>query len=135
LIPDVARGRELLALVKAGAIDGLSIGYRTVTSRIDPKTRVRKLHQVDLWEISIVTFPLLAGARVHAAKAASSRPKPSPARRRAEVAWDAIGKGDPPGGLCSQPAAKSAARSHDAQCAFGVRPTREAVRRGLGLGR
>ncbi|ETR76401.1 hypothetical protein X566_15635 [Afipia sp. P52-10] len=34
-----------------------------MTSRINPKTRVRKLHQVDLWEISIVTFPLLAGAR------------------------------------------------------------------------
>jgi HK97 family phage prohead protease len=53
--------------VKAGAIDGLSIGYRTVTSRIDPKTRMRKLHQVDLREISIVTFPLLAGARIRAA--------------------------------------------------------------------
>ncbi|MEI4584022.1 HK97 family phage prohead protease, partial [Klebsiella pneumoniae] len=61
LIPDVARGRELFALVKQGAIDGLSIGYRTVRGQIDPKTRVRKLYQVDLWEVSIVTFPLLAG--------------------------------------------------------------------------
>lgn len=55
-------------------------------ARIDPKTRVRRLHQVDLWEISIVTFPLLAGARVRAVKAASSsRPQPSPARRRAAI--------------------------------------------------
>jgi len=68
LIPEVARGRELLALVREGAIDGLSIGYRTVRGRIDPKTRVRKLYQVDLWEVSIVTFPLLTGARVHAVK-------------------------------------------------------------------
>jgi len=68
LIPDVARGRELLALVREGAIDGLSIGYRTVRAKIDPKTRVRKLYQVDLWEISIVTFPLLSGARVRAVK-------------------------------------------------------------------
>jgi HK97 family phage prohead protease len=68
LIPDVARGRELLALVSEGAIDGLSIGYRTVRGQIDPKTRIRKLYQVDLWEISIVTFPLLAGARVRAVK-------------------------------------------------------------------
>src|ERR1700742_2640357 len=30
LIPEVARGRELLALLRAGAIDGLSIGFRTV---------------------------------------------------------------------------------------------------------
>lgn len=59
LIPDVARGRELLALLRAGAIDGLSIGYRTVRGQIDPKSRVRRLYQVDLWEISIVTFPLL----------------------------------------------------------------------------
>ncbi len=68
LIPEVPRGRELLALVREGAIDGLSIGYRTVRGRIDPKTRIRRLYQVDLWEVSIVTFPLLTGARVHAVK-------------------------------------------------------------------
>ncbi len=73
LIPDVVRARELFALVKAGAVDGLSIGYRTVRARVDPKTRVRKLQQVDLWEISIVTFPLLSGARVRAVKSASPR--------------------------------------------------------------
>src|SRR6185369_8175275 len=56
LIPDVARARELTALIAAGAIDGLSIGFRTVKGRIDPATRVRKLIDVELWEISIVTF-------------------------------------------------------------------------------
>jgi HK97 family phage prohead protease len=66
LIPEVARGRELLSLLRAGAIDGLSIGFRTVKGRIDPRTRIRSLLAVDLWEISIVTFPLLAGARVGA---------------------------------------------------------------------
>jgi uncharacterized protein len=35
-------------------------------ARVDLKTRVRRLHQIDLWEISIVTFPLLPGARVRA---------------------------------------------------------------------
>lgn len=87
LIPDVARARELLALLDAGAIDGLSIGYKTVRGQIDPKTRVRKLYQVDLWEISIVTFPLLAGARVRSVKQASSRPAISHARTRAERTW------------------------------------------------
>ena len=82
LIPDVQRGRELLALLQGGAIDGLSIGYRTVRGVIDPKSRVRKLYQVDLWEISIVTFPLLNGARVAAVKA----PPASPQRRAARVA-------------------------------------------------
>ncbi len=43
LIPDVQRGREVLALVEAGAIDGLSIGFKTVQGRVDPRTRIRKL--------------------------------------------------------------------------------------------
>lgn len=68
LIPDVVRARELLALLQAGAIDGLSIGYRTVRALIDPRSRVRRLYQVDLWEISVVTFPLLQNARVSAVK-------------------------------------------------------------------
>ena len=88
LIPEVARGRELIALVEAGAIDGLSIGFRTVKGRIDPKSRIRKLDQVDLWEISIVTFPLLAGARVRAVKEAGrSAPPVSFARARADREW------------------------------------------------
>ena len=92
LIPEVARAREVLALVKAGAIDGLSIGFRTTKSRVDPRTRIRKLHALDLWEISIVTFPLLAGARVRAVKQAglSSRALASPARTRAETAWRSL---------------------------------------------
>jgi HK97 family phage prohead protease len=105
LIPEVARARELLSLLRAGAVDGLSIGFRTVKGSLDPKTRVRRLIAVDLWEISIVTFPLLAGARVRAVKhspprsqsgfalaerGAASRPTLSPARLRgAEVAASA----------------------------------------------
>ncbi|EGP07778.1 HK97 family phage prohead protease [Bradyrhizobiaceae bacterium SG-6C] len=86
LIPDVARGRELFALVEQGAIDGLSIGYRTVRGQIDPKTRVRKLYQVDLWEVSIVTFPLLAGARVRAVKGRTpSQQSPARFRNHAEA--------------------------------------------------
>jgi HK97 family phage prohead protease len=88
LIPEVARGRELISLLREGAIDGLSIGFRASKARIDPKTRIRRLHAVDLWEISIVTFPLLAGARVRAVKHAASKAKLSCARTRAERARD-----------------------------------------------
>ena len=70
MIPEVARARELYALVTSGAVDGLSIGLRTVKARVDPATRVRKIIGLELWEISIVTFPLLSGARVRAVKAA-----------------------------------------------------------------
>lgn len=87
LIPDVMRARELLSLLKAGAVDGLSIGYRTVRGQIDPKSRVRRLYQVDLWEISIVTFPLLNGARVSAVKQA---PKVSRLREQAEREWQGL---------------------------------------------
>jgi len=87
LIPEVARARELLSLLRAGAIDGLSIGFRTVKGSIDPRSRVRRLLAVDLWEISIVTFPLLAGARVRAVKQATSPPRLSFARTRAERDW------------------------------------------------
>jgi hypothetical protein len=61
---DVQRGRELAALLDQRALDGLSIGFRTVSASRDRLTGLRRLHRVDLWEISLVTFPMLAGARV-----------------------------------------------------------------------
>jgi HK97 family phage prohead protease len=73
LIPEVVRARELIALLKAGTADGLSIGFRTVKGRLDPKPRIRKLLAIDLWEISIVTFPLLPGARLALASKASGQ--------------------------------------------------------------
>ncbi len=72
LTTDVARAREVLALMRAGALDGLSIGYRTVRGRTDAKTGVRHLHEVDLWEISVVTFPMLPEARVTGVKDANA---------------------------------------------------------------
>jgi len=87
LIPEVTRARELLSLLRAGAIDGLSIGFKTVKGSVDPRSRVRRLVAVDLWEISIVTFPLLAGARVRTVKQATSQGKLSHARTRAERDW------------------------------------------------
>lgn len=54
-------GRMAAALVRAGALDGLSIGFRAVKARRDGRLRV--LAEVDLWEVSLVTFPMLPGAR------------------------------------------------------------------------
>jgi Escherichia/Staphylococcus phage prohead protease len=68
LMPEVARAREVLSLMRAGALDGLSIGFRTVKGRTDPKSGVRRLDTIDLWEISIVTFPMLPEARVNTVK-------------------------------------------------------------------
>ncbi|WP_118134881.1 HK97 family phage prohead protease [Oceanicella sp. SM1341] len=61
ILADVQRGAEALALLKAGAIDGLSIGYRTVRAA---KTSLgRALEEIELWEVSLVTFPMLPSAR------------------------------------------------------------------------
>ena len=51
-----------------GAIDGLSIGFRVEEARPDRARGLRRLQKLDLWEISIVTFPMLPGARVSAVK-------------------------------------------------------------------
>lgn len=66
LIPEVEKGREAMALLKAGAIDSMSIGYRTMEAEASTANGrgVRKLTEIDLFEISLVTFPMLPDAKV-----------------------------------------------------------------------
>ncbi|SET83374.1 HK97 family phage prohead protease [Oceanicella actignis] len=68
LMPEVRQGAEALALLRAGAVDGLSIGYRAVRSSRAPGGG-RVLHEIELWEVSLVTFPMLPQARAQQAKA------------------------------------------------------------------
>tara|TARA_R110002012_G_scaffold137200_2_gene291846 strand:- start:57364 stop:57762 length:399 start_codon:yes stop_codon:yes gene_type:complete len=56
-----AEARFAAALSRAGALDGLSIGFRAAKARREGRLRV--LVAVDLWEVSLVTFPMLPGAR------------------------------------------------------------------------
>lgn len=65
----VAKAREVLNLLRAGALDGLSIGFRTIRARKDATAGARRILEADLWEISVVTFPMLPGARVAEVKA------------------------------------------------------------------
>lgn len=65
LLLEVQAAREAHTLLKAGAIDGLSIGYRTLRSEKADGGR-RLLHEIELWEVSLVTFPMLPEARVQA---------------------------------------------------------------------
>lgn len=62
LSTDVEQARDVRALLADGALNGLSIGFRTLRARRVPGGR--ELLEVDLWEVSIVTFPLLAGSTV-----------------------------------------------------------------------
>ena len=62
LVPGVPRADALRRLIENGALDGLSIGFRTVKATREGGNR--KLWQVDLFEISIVTFPMMEDARI-----------------------------------------------------------------------
>lgn len=64
VLKEVQKGAEAQALMKAGALDSMSIGYRTVEAAEEAGGRVRKLLEVDLFEISLVTFPMLPEAMV-----------------------------------------------------------------------
>ena len=66
---EVQQGKEAHALMKQGALSGLSIGYSTVTSEWDEKQLTRKLLEVNLWEVSPVTFPAGDSARISSVKA------------------------------------------------------------------
>ncbi|MBL3608212.1 HK97 family phage prohead protease [Rhodovulum sulfidophilum] len=66
LVLDVPKAREIHALMKAGVISGLSIGYRT--REAEPDGNVRVIKKADLFEISPVTFPMNERARISAVK-------------------------------------------------------------------
>ena len=72
----VQRAREIDALMRDRALDGLSIGFRV--TRAVPERGGRRLLAIDLWEVSLVTFPLQPEARV----AHASRPRLTPMRPR-----------------------------------------------------
>jgi hypothetical protein len=69
LVPEVPRAEALRRLIARGAVDGLSIGFRAVRATREPQSGHRRLWQIDLWEISIVTFPMVDSARIAPGKA------------------------------------------------------------------
>ena len=70
LVLEAPRGKEAHALLKAGALNGLSIGFISRKWSWDDTTDVRTLQEVDLWEVSPVTFPANGLARVDSVKSA-----------------------------------------------------------------
>jgi Escherichia/Staphylococcus phage prohead protease len=70
LVLDSTAGRDAHALMKAGALDGLSVGFRTVRATTLPKGG-RQVHSVNLIEISPVTLPAQSLARIGAVRSAA----------------------------------------------------------------
>lgn len=69
LVDEVARAREVRALVRSGAVRGISIGF--VTGKAEPRPGGgRLIKSLELLEASLVTLPMHPGARVTSAKSA-----------------------------------------------------------------
>lgn len=66
LILEVRQAREALALLRAGAVDALSIGFSVPKggARFERDKTLRRIARLDLWEISVVTFPANPKARI-----------------------------------------------------------------------
>lgn len=72
-IIDTTMGLDAYKLAKAGAVKGMSIGYSPEKYEIDQDKDTRKLIEVKLWEVSLVTFPANEKAQVTRVK--SRRPE------------------------------------------------------------
>lgn len=75
------KGAEAHALLKMGAINGLSIGFMAKQWAYDRETDVRTLTEIDLWEVSLVTFPANEKARITNVKSADELAAPKDAER------------------------------------------------------
>lgn len=73
LVEDVTQAREAHALMRAGVLTGLSIGYYVTGESWNEKDRIRTLTAVDLQETSLVTFPANDAARVESVKSRIAR--------------------------------------------------------------
>lgn len=78
---DTVRGKEAHALLKMGALNGLSIGFVSKQWAYDRETEVRTLTEIDLWEVSLVTFPANEKARITNVKSNSDLVTPKDAER------------------------------------------------------
>lgn len=85
LVLAVQQAREALALLRAGAVDALSIGFSVPKggAALDGASSTRRLTKIDLWEISVVTFPANARARIQRVKTRSAD-TPLPSEREFE---------------------------------------------------
>ena len=63
-------GQEAYELLKMGALDAMSIGFRANPDEVsyDKRTNKRMIGEVDLMEISLVTFPMNPQAKVRSVK-------------------------------------------------------------------
>lgn len=81
LAMETVKGKEAHALLKMGALNGLSIGFMAKEWAYERDTEVRTLTAIDLWEVSLVTFPANEKARVTNVKSAEELQAPKDAEK------------------------------------------------------
>lgn len=81
LAMETVKGKEAHALLKMGALNGLSIGFMAKEWAYDRETEVRTITAIDLWEVSLVTFPANEKARVTNVKSADELQAPKDAEK------------------------------------------------------
>lgn len=73
LTAEIEKARETHALMKRGIVSGLSIGYYVIEDSYNEKDRIRTLKEIELVEVSVVTFPANPDARVDTIKSKLQR--------------------------------------------------------------
>jgi HK97 family phage major capsid protein/HK97 family phage prohead protease len=71
LVDEVARAAEVRAMIKAGAVTGLSIGFVTKSAKRHAKGRT--ISALELHEISVVAVPAHPGAQITSVKSVTSK--------------------------------------------------------------
>jgi hypothetical protein len=120
LIMDVPQAVAARALIKGGAVSGLSIGFRTKEADIDRTTGARKLKKIELWEVSLVTFPMLPEAQVSGIKTVADFDA-----RHWEKAFRDVGLSNSDAKAATAKARQLLLRDGER---FGENPTRDGVR-------
>lgn len=68
LLLGIQAAAESFLLLKAGALDSLSIGFRTIVDEYDEKKHIRSIIELMLFEISLVAIPAQLGATITSVK-------------------------------------------------------------------
>lgn len=127
------KARDIHALLEGGAINGLSVGFRTIQAQRGPigsshrspdqptsrstsgLSQGRHITAAELWEISIVTFPMASGARITQVSAPYFAPDKATARPAARQNQQQTTKNPERAGLRTQTARRASYIPSDAR--------------------
>lgn len=90
LLLNTTDGADTHEKLKSGALDGLSVGYRTVEAK--PSRKGRVIAKADLWEVSVVTFPMNQEAVIDSVKRLASQEDVERILRASGLPWGACKK-------------------------------------------